>query len=401
MERSPLRHSRHDAYADILPPLPMDNVNEILLRLPAKDLCRLRAVSRSWWSFLSKPQFMADHAARHPGPLIVAGYNTYHREDRILYDICDLSGRVVKRVHATGEEWVLYGQPDLLCVVDWTNMSVKLLNPATGVAYVLPKEFAEEHAAYHQYLYKYSFTATFGQVASTGVYKVIRVIFVLDGGHFEQLYEVFTLDGNIHARWRAKQAPPYQVEMDHWDNVVINGIVYFFLSYNVDEDKRRIGSFNLETEEWSPSIPGPLSSIMDAAVDHIDCSFQLTIGALSGSLVIACHPATSTHSSMDLWFLVDFEKGLWVKQYSIELSFRHPAYAIHPFLVLNDGRIVFVIDTINSGGLLSIYNPETKTSEDVMEMGYGVAVGLYTGSALSLANKVPVSENTTGFADGP
>jgi formate-dependent nitrite reductase membrane component NrfD len=39
---------------------------------------------------------------------------------------------------------------------------------------------------------------------------------------------------------------------------------------------------------------------------------------------------------------------------------------------------------------LSIYNPETKTSEDVMEMGYGVALGLYTGSALSLTNNVPV-----------
>jgi hypothetical protein len=57
--------------------------------------------------------------------------------------------------------------------------------------------------------------------------------------------------------------------------------------------------------------------------------------------------------------------------------------------VLNDGRIVFVIDT-NSGGVLSIYNPETKTSEDVMDTGYDVALGLYTGSALSVANKVPV-----------
>jgi F-box interacting protein len=324
-------------------------------------------------------------------PLIVAGYNTYTWEhNRILYDICDLSGHTIKRVYAKRGEWVLYGQPDLLCIVDWANMSVKLLNPATGVAYVLPKEFSEEHAAYHQYIYKYSFTATFGKVASTGVYKVIRAIFIPDGGHVQQLYEVCTLDGNKQAGWRAKKSPPYQIEMDRWDNVVINGIIYFFLTYDVDEDKRPIGSFNLETEEWSPSIPGPLSSLMEAAAENIDSLFQLTIGALGGSLVIACHPATSKHSSVNLWFLVDFEKGLWVKQYSIELSFEHPAYWIHPFSVLNDGRMVFVIDTINGGGLLSIYNPETKTSEDVMEMGYGVALGLYTGSALSLTNNVPV-----------
>jgi hypothetical protein len=129
---------------------------------------------------------------------------------------------------------------------------------------------------------------------------------------------------------------------------------------------------------------------MDAAADDIDYSFQLTIGALSGTLVIAYHPDTGTDSSIDLWFLADFEKGrLWVRQYSIELSSVHPAYAVHPFSVLNDGTIVFVIDT-NSGGVLSIYNPETKTSEDVMDTGYDVALGLYTGSALSVANKVPV-----------
>jgi F-box interacting protein len=389
MDPSPHRHPGHDPCANLLPPLHNDNVYEIFLRVPAKDLCRLRVVSHSWWYFLSDPQFIAKYAARHPGPLIVAGYNTFNQQHRILYDIRDLSGCIVKRVLATREEWVLYGQPNLLCVVDWTNMSIKLLNPATGVAYMLPKEFAEEHASYRQYIYKFSFTATFGQVASTGVYKVIRVICFLDDiGYFGQLYEVFTLDDNSHARWRAKKAPPYQIELDHWDNVVINGIIYF-LTYNVDEEEHRIGSFNLETEEWSLSIPGPLSTLMDAAADDIDYSFQLTIGALSGTLVIAYHPDTGTDSSIDLWFLADFEKGLWVRQYSIELSSVHPAYAVHPFSVLNDGRIVFVIDT-NSGGVLSIYNPETKTSEDVMDTGYDVALGLYTGSALSVANKVPV-----------
>jgi F-box interacting protein len=406
MEPSPLLQYGHDAYADILPPLHKDNVIEIMLRIPAKDLCRLRAVSRSWCSFLSQQQFISDHAARHPEPLIVFGYNTYNPKDRRLYEISDLSGSIVKRVHAAGNEWVLYAQPDLLCIAEWANMSVKLLNPATGVVHVLPIELAEGHEAYEQNIYMYSFTATFGQVAATGVYKVLRVFAIYGGdGRLEQLYEVFTLDGSSHGRWRAKQAPPYQIESNHWDNVVINGIIYCFL-YNVDERKRRIGSFNLETEVWSLSIPGPLSSLMDdddagfLDAHHMNWPCQLTIGALSGNLVIACHPVTITPSSLELWFLVDFEKGLWVKKYSIKLSVRYLTYLIHPFLVLNDGRIMFVIDTISKGRLLSIYDPVTKTSQDVVVMRYGAAVGLCTGSVLSLANSatVPVSEVSILFS---
>jgi F-box interacting protein len=406
MDLSLLQHSGDDAYADILPPLHRDNVNEILLRLSAKDLCRLRAVSRSWRSILSNPQFIAAHAAHHPAePLIVLGYKTYNPKDRKIYDICDLSGHIVKEVHVTGDRCMVYARPDLLCAAEWANMSVKLLIPATGVdVHALPKGLAEEHAAYEQNRHMYSFTATFGQVASTGVYKVFRVFAVYDnGGHPEHLCEVFTLDGSYDGKWRAKQAPPYQVEIDHWDNVVISGIVYFLL-YNVDEDNLRIGSFNLETEEWSPSIPGPLSSAMgdNAGVldaHHMNRPFRITIGALSGNLVIACHPATITASSMDLWFLVDFEVGQWVKQYSIKLSVTYLTFSIHPLLVLNDGRIVFVTDTISKGRVLSIYNSETKTSQDVMELRYGAAVGLYTGSVLSLANSaIPVSEVSILFS---
>jgi hypothetical protein len=67
--------------------------------------------------------------------------------------------------------------------------------------------------------------------------------------------------------------------------------------------------------------------------------------------------------------------------------------------VLNDGRIVFVTDTISKGRVLSIYNSETKTSQDVMELRYGAAVGLYTGSVLSLANSaIPVSEVSILFS---
>ncbi|CAN6171301.1 unnamed protein product [Urochloa humidicola] len=69
-------------------PLPVDALYEILLRLPAKDLCRLRAVCRPWRSLLSDPQFIAAHAARQ-GPLIILGHDKSYRDEGVLCDIVD------------------------------------------------------------------------------------------------------------------------------------------------------------------------------------------------------------------------------------------------------------------------------------------------------------------------
>jgi hypothetical protein len=80
--------------------LPVDTMYEIFLRLPAKLLCRLRAVCRTWRSFLSDPEFAAAHAAaarrRLEPPLIIAGYNDRSFEIS-LANIMDLSGGIVKQ----------------------------------------------------------------------------------------------------------------------------------------------------------------------------------------------------------------------------------------------------------------------------------------------------------------
>ena len=74
--------------------LPPDLLFDVLLRLPAKELCRLRAVCRSWRSLTSDPLFVGEHAARHPGPLFLANF----RGDEAHIHVVDLSGSVVKRI---------------------------------------------------------------------------------------------------------------------------------------------------------------------------------------------------------------------------------------------------------------------------------------------------------------
>ncbi|KAL6639654.1 hypothetical protein ACP70R_023384 [Stipagrostis hirtigluma subsp. patula] len=293
-----------------------DAMYEILLRLPARELCRLRVVCRPWRALLSDPHFIAAHSARHPEPLIVAGYSAKYGDHGILCDIMDLSGRVVKRFQATGatgdRQEIVSVQTDLVCIKNGTGMMCRLLNLATGSVCTLPQGFADEHVVDPRYMDTYRALVAFGQVCSTGEYKVLRVLGSLF--YCQWLYEVFTIGGS-NARWRGKQAPTYRVILSYWNNVVVNGNVYFFTDL-MDQYKRdHIALFDLETEEWSPSIRGPLSSLANNAAglanNHIDWG-HLSIAGLGGCLVVA----HCTSLALDLWFLMDFQKGLWVKQHS-------------------------------------------------------------------------------------
>ncbi|XP_044950470.1 putative F-box protein At3g47150 [Hordeum vulgare subsp. vulgare] len=86
--------------------LPADALYEVLLRIPAKELCRLRAVCPAWCALTSDRHFVAAHKSRHrtSPPLLAMGY----RDDSGVSGVAisDLSGNVVKRIPSTGYEIV-------------------------------------------------------------------------------------------------------------------------------------------------------------------------------------------------------------------------------------------------------------------------------------------------------
>ncbi|KAL6639659.1 hypothetical protein ACP70R_023389 [Stipagrostis hirtigluma subsp. patula] len=222
----PSKLSLPDACGGVLHlPLPADALYEILLRLPAKALCRLRVVCRPWRALLSDPHFIAAHSGRHPELLIVAGCNS-HGEHGILCGIMDLSGNVVKRVRGAQMERVISIQLDL------------------------PEGYAEEHAAYEDIIY-YKAIIAFGKVASTREIKAFRLLDSFDDHRSVQLCEIVTLDGSNHARWRGKKAPPEILRLkDPWTTVIMDGIVYA-LSYMPDRiirpRDRRLGAASPRT----------------------------------------------------------------------------------------------------------------------------------------------------------
>uniref|UniRef100_A0A0E0LIV0 F-box domain-containing protein n=1 Tax=Oryza punctata TaxID=4537 RepID=A0A0E0LIV0_ORYPU len=334
--------------------LPLDVLFDVLVRLPAKELCRLRIVCRPWRSLTSDPLFIKAHVDRHQETLFLASF----KDDEMHIHIMDFAGNVIKQIGIPVNHNVLCTCLDLICVATNKN-SCHVLNPVTGDVYNLPESPTEEHM-YHVNLRKPFTSFAFGHVTSTGEYKVLRMFNRPGFTDLEipQLCEVITVKGGTgQARWRGKQSREFFVECQKANSgVVVNGVVYF--SIDSVYDSMIIGgegagihpdficSFDLEVEEWREDIQGPISRNfvydMDFPVEYIAIWHQLSLAELKGYLVLVYFQSYRS-STLDLWFLTDYETRTWIKQYSIQIESFVPVneFKVKPLLVLDDGRIVY------------------------------------------------------------
>ncbi|XP_048531193.1 putative F-box protein At1g47765 [Triticum urartu] len=404
--------------------LPADALYEILLRIPAKELCRLRTVSPSWRALTFDPLFITAHKSRHhtAPPLLAIAYCDDSGTNGVA--ISDISGNVLKRIPSTGYEIVLVnessGDPvsqisskgdsirvvrtrlDLVCF-NWIFYSRDLwvLNPATGSTITLPTDFSEElvHELQVEGIKEWHCkveSCAFGQVSSTREYKALRVSTIGD----RKVCEIITFNEMNHGRWRRKQDPRSHICTGREIRcVVVNGVVYFLMDFYstyfetgvITIESGSVASFNLETEEWGV-LHGP-QQVQRFVQENEDYSYskleiELSLAELNGCLVMV----HNIHNiSMDLWFLTDFEKCIWVKKYSMPSHVARPC--MYPFLMLDDGRIFFSAEgylqgILGSGepgdGFLRSYDPRMDTFLDSLELGDSKSIGIYTGSLLSL-----------------
>uniref|UniRef100_A0A0A9CA61 F-box associated domain-containing protein n=1 Tax=Arundo donax TaxID=35708 RepID=A0A0A9CA61_ARUDO len=264
-----------------------------------------------------------------------------------MVSIMDLSGSVLKHIRISNAQInVLPACLNLVCT-RVVGDCIWVLDPATEDCAPLPS-------------WQYDCvveTYAFGQVASTGQYKGLRIIHL--GLNFidpsKHLCEVITLDESNHRTWRRKQCSPVIVHPEKlfrrggfMKNVVFNGIVFMMILAVLEP--AGVVPFNLETEEWMSTIPGPelLRSLVGVELEHpyvavVELNCNLSLANLNSCLV-------TVHNfrgiSIDLWFLMDCNRGLWVKNYSISVQLQHDDLYLneaYPLLVLDDGRIVLYI----------------------------------------------------------
>ncbi|KAF7073931.1 hypothetical protein CFC21_078851 [Triticum aestivum] len=381
--------------------LPADALYEVLLRLPAKDLCRFRAVCPAWCALTSDPLFVTAHKSRHhtAPPLLATAYRDADGVSGVA--ISDLSGNVLKRIPSAGYTFVmkiagdaigrftskddsiivLSARLDLVCF-SWEDYSEALwvLNPTTGATIDLPTGRSETESC------------AFGQV--------LRVSRIGDCCQ-PQVCEVITFDDTNHGSWRRKQDPPcYISSRCRTGCVVVDGVVYFLMDFYSTYFRTRmkttgpgsIAAFDLETEDWTGVRPGPEPVHRFVQENEVygypKLELMLSLAELDGCLVMVHN---IHYKSMDLWFLTDFEKGTWVKRYSMPSHVARPYR--YPFLMLDDGRIFFsgsdglqgLFSVGEQGrGFVRSYDSRNDTYSDVLKLEDSRSISIYTGSLLSL-----------------
>jgi hypothetical protein len=94
--------------------LPADVLYDVLLRLPANDVCRRRAVCRSWRTLTSDPGFARAHASRHP---LLAGVHISRDDDREIRVVDLFSGDIVRRITPVARpRYGMNSQLHMVCV---------------------------------------------------------------------------------------------------------------------------------------------------------------------------------------------------------------------------------------------------------------------------------------------
>ncbi|KAG8100389.1 hypothetical protein GUJ93_ZPchr0013g35378 [Zizania palustris] len=393
--------------------LPSDVLFEVLLRLTAKDLCRLRAVCRTWSALTFDPTFVAAHATRHPGPLLVGGVLDFQSFPSVDILLMDLSGNVVKRIRHAGTHLVLPTHHDLLCVTEAYSCKASLLNPVTGAVCALPETLSRIHAR-RRVLSDFDGSFYYGR-DSSGVCKVLRSLTDYNQ-RLEQFFEVLTLNASSPMQWWEADSLPMFVRTEPTSSAIVKGVVYFLLDgrANGPNDPPELeidllARFDLKTEEWLPFLRGPVSchpelSEIDDILNEpyvLVVDEHLALSELNDVLVVAQHTgfrSTTRDSFLDLWYLVDSEKCLWERKYrfDLELSIHEDGCYFakaHASLILDDGRILICIYVgSNFPGqytrrVVRLYDPETQTlSSDLVDVRNVHSIGFYKGSLLSLQN---------------
>ncbi|CAL5089319.1 unnamed protein product [Urochloa decumbens] len=350
-----------------------DVLYEILLRVPARPLCRFRAVCQSWRSLLSDPQFAAAHAAHHRGDVlfvVCAIGTTYGHNSFAEIRLLDTSGCVVKRVKAgLISLWQMLPHLDQVLLRDTfggTGAPMRILDLATGTVSILPSSFKDVQCSF-----------VFGRAVSS------------TGGHGE--YKVLSLDTNVNSRqpvrvltvdrsggtWRAAPRPPVTIKtFGIRTGVASKGVIYHLVDNN---NCWSIAAFDLEAEQWWPSlIQGPEEPMPSI----IDSHSQRSLAEMNG-----CLAAVSTRiTTMDIWLLMC--SGNWSKQCRVctwpFLPIGASALEAKPLSVLDDGRIAFWLCFDRGTAGLWMYDPRTETCTEVvaMEKCLNIGLGVYTGNLL-------------------
>ncbi|KAK1660433.1 hypothetical protein QYE76_048592 [Lolium multiflorum] len=306
--------------------LPDDTIFDILSRTPASSLRRFRCVCKEWRALISDPFFLAAHKSRRPELLLVDTNYFRGYKERDL-QLRDLSGNVVKLIQGVGGSDILPMtniDDGIVCVIDGHCKAVRVIDLATGEV-LSTIHGVEVRRRMHCFVRRQYETFGIGRTASSGVYKVVRVVLGDLSGTSSTLL-----------------------------------------------------CFDLENEQWN--INQPIKGPWEQFSAEMYSTISLCITELSGFLCVVQKKCINVHmflpqhdSSTNVWILDGLHKSNWTKMYTIPAGI---SCGIHmPLRVMHGGDKFLVqrVSTYPSSGLssLQLYDPCTKKCADLTgKLGY-------------------------------
>ncbi|KAL8039714.1 hypothetical protein ABFX02_10G054200 [Erythranthe guttata] len=356
--------------------LPRDLVIEILTRLPSKDLCRLRCVSQSWRSLLTRDaDFMSRHVelSKQKPLLLVRRYISDGtgelNNSKITVELTsmDLRGEVTDKftrvIDGAVHAFVTCGPLSILCCM----FSMYVCNPSIQQVARVP--FRSNTRLYN---------VGFGYLPATKQYKIVHMFCRSLVGNGKMGCEIFsfgTQTGVGSGSWRTIGDCPFSAWTDEYP-VCVNGIIYWALSSGWKD--KSILSLDLEREEFS--------SISYPTHESKKYSFLEYIG-LMGSLCVVGFSAEA--STMDIWMLKGNKKKKknnenWAVEYSINL------YPLCPkFLIPSDDQSDEILVHMEQKDLIC-YSLKNRTSEKIE---YYRAMKTYNKPCLYYDSLIPMLTN--------
>lgn len=302
---------------------PADLWIEILIRLPAKALIRFTAVSKSWKSLITSPNFISAHLSNTKIRTLLRRYDKHDKHEHYsLLEFTAKSGSF--GVNSLPEfefpfksqigYFRIVGSCDgLVCLTDdfflYPSQPVILWNPSVRNHVVLPQAITNPKGPH---------IVVLGFGVADRVYKVVRLVYCRKpddyGFGVPPKAEIFSVGTRA---WREVSGFDIKLRILEfmWCQVLLKGVVHWLGYEPIDDRSSRssILAFNIGTEVFSEvMLPNVLAK---------EAVMSLCLFSNGDSLSVVKYSSASDIEACDVWTMKEYGvKESWTKLYSIDLN---------------------------------------------------------------------------------